>query len=177
MKEPELEEEDLRAAVDDGRLSITRRSLGEQPATVEVTLPSGRALQVPLADRGDGRATAETVAEENGLYKASDGKRTAFAAAGALNSREFADLRSTDALAGPLVEATGGAIIRIADGALPQVRRVRPGRDAGGGNWIGLESNEDYVVTGVTAMPLLPVWLLLGLVLATALFGWRREGR
>ncbi len=177
MKEPELEEEDLHATVADGRLSITRRSLGEQPPTVEVTLPSGRTIQVPLADQGDGRATAETVADENGLYKVGDGKRTAFAAAGALNSREFADLRSTDALARPLVEATGGAIIRVADGNLPQIRRVREGRAAGGSNWIGLKANEDYVVTGVTALPLLPVWLLLALSLGTALLAWRREGR
>ena len=177
MKEPELEEEDLHATVADGRLSVTRRSLGEQPPTIEVTLPSGRAIQVPLADQGDGRATAETLADENGLYKVSDGKRTAFAAAGALNSREFADLRSTDALARPLVEATGGAIIRVADGNLPQIRRVREGRAAGGGNWIGLKANEDYVVTGVTALPLLPVWLLLALSLGTALLAWRREGR
>ena len=40
MKEPELEEEDLRATVIDGRLEITRRSLGENPKTVEVTTPS-----------------------------------------------------------------------------------------------------------------------------------------
>jgi hypothetical protein len=177
MKEPELEEEDLRAVIAEGKLGITRRSLGDQPKTVEVTLPSGRSIAVPLADQGDGRAVAETLAEENGLYKVSDGERTAFAAAGALNSREYADLRSTDALAKPLVEASGGGIIRIADGALPQVRRVRPGRDAAGSNWIGLRSNEDYVVTGVDATPLLPVWLLLILLLGTALLGWRREGR
>jgi len=177
MKEPELEEEDLRATVAEGRLSIVRRSLGQQPATVEVTLPSGSTVAVPLTDRGDGRATAETVADENGLYKVSDGKRTAFAAAGALNSREFADLRSTDALARPLVEATDGAIIRVADGRLPDVRRVREGRRAGGADWIGLKSNEDYVVTGIDAMPLLPVWLLLALLLGAKLLGWRREGR
>jgi hypothetical protein len=76
-----------------------------------------------------------------------------------------------------LVEATGGAIIRVADGNLPQIRRVREGRTAGGGNWIGLKANEDYVVTGVSALPLLPAWLLLALSLGSALLAWRREGR
>jgi len=32
-------------------------------------------------------------------------------------------------------------------------------------------------VTGVDATPLLPVWLLLILLLGTALLGWRSEGR
>ncbi len=54
---------------------------------------------------------------------------------------------------------------------------MREGRAAAGSGWIGLKANEDYVVTGVTALPLLPAWLLLALGLGTALLAWRREGR
>ncbi|MDF2780452.1 MAG: hypothetical protein K0S96_256, partial [Geminicoccaceae bacterium] len=41
MKEPDLEEEDLRAAVHAGKLEITRRSLDQEPPEVRVTTPSG----------------------------------------------------------------------------------------------------------------------------------------
>jgi hypothetical protein len=58
MKEPELEEEDLRAVVIDGRLEITRRSLGDQPKQVDVTTPSGEEKQVALTADDSGRAAA-----------------------------------------------------------------------------------------------------------------------
>jgi hypothetical protein len=41
MKEPDLEENDLRASIADGRLDIARGSPSDKPAKVEVTLPSG----------------------------------------------------------------------------------------------------------------------------------------
>src|SRR5215475_13746218 len=79
MKEPELEEEDLRSIVIDGRLEITRRSLGENPKTVEVTTPSGAKATVPLTDAGNGKATGTMAAPESGLYRVSDGVHKAFA--------------------------------------------------------------------------------------------------
>src|SRR5262245_33614392 len=164
MKEPELEEEDLRAMVIDGRLEITRRSLGENPRTVEVTTPTGETVTVPMTDAGNGRATGAMPAAESGLYRVGDGSHRAFAASGDLNPIELADLRSTGDRLRPIVDATDGGIDRIAEG-LPEVRQVKPGRDPSGRGWIGLRSNEDYVVTGVNQAPLLPalIVLLLGL--------------
>ncbi len=45
-----------------------------------------------------------------------------------------------------------------------------------GGNWIGLRRNHDHLVTGLDAIPLLPAWLALPLLLGLALAAWRREG-
>jgi hypothetical protein len=46
-----------------------------------------------------------------------------------------------------------------------------------GNGWLGLRRNQDHIVTGVAALPLLPPWLALPLVLGVALVAWRREGR
>jgi hypothetical protein len=177
MKEPELEEEDLRAVVIDGRLEVTRRSLGEQPKDVEVTTPSGESKKIALTADDSGRATGALVAEEDGLYRVTDGTRTAFAASGDLNPVEMADLRSTDMPMRPLAQASGGGIFRLAEGGLPQIRRVRSDRDTAGSGWLGLKANEDHIVTGVDQVPLLPAILLLLLGLGMTVTAWWREGR
>src|SRR5262245_7066193 len=177
MKEPELEEEDLRAVVIDGRLEITRRSLGDQPKSVAVTTPSGEEKQAALTADTNGRATGALPAEEDGLYRVTDGTRTAFAASGDLNPLEMTDLRSTEQPMQALAEASGGGIYRLSDGGLPQIRRVRAGRDTAGSGWLGLKANEDHIVTGVDQVPLLPAILLLLLGLGFTITAWWREGR
>jgi hypothetical protein len=106
----------------------------------------------------------------------SDGERVAMAAAGALNPLELADVRATEAPLAPIVEATQGSTHWIVDG-LPTIRRISADRRTSGRNWIGLVANEDYLVTGVRRLPAMPALLVLGLVLAAAAAGWRREGR
>ncbi len=177
MKEPELEEEDLRATVVEGRLEVTRRTLSARAAEVEVTMPSGATRRLALEDAGHGRWTAILAADEIGLYRVTDGTRTAFAARGSLNPREFADLRATPDLMAPIVEASGGAVHRIAESGIPDLRLVRPGRDTTGRDWIGLRRNDDYVVTGVERIPVLPGALTLLLALGAAMLAWWREGR
>jgi hypothetical protein len=56
-------------------------------------------------------------------------------------------VRATEALLKPAADATGGALVWLADGN-PEIRRVRPapGRDMGGSipggrGWIGFRSN------------------------------------
>ena len=177
MKEPELEEEDLRAVVIDGRLEIARRSLGDQPKQVDVTTPSGKSRLVALTADDSGRAVGAIAAEEDGLYRVSDGTRTAFAASGDLNPVEMADLRSTETVLEPLAQASGGGIFRLAESGLPQIRRVRADRDTAGSSWLGLKANEDHIVTGVDQVPLLPAILLLLLGLGMTVTAWWREGR
>ncbi len=177
MKEPDLEEEDLRATIVDGRLEVVRRSLEEDPVSVQVTTPGGRTIELPLAESDGGRATGTLAAREPGLYRITDGMRTAFAASGELNPLEFADLRATPDRLQPLVEATHGSITRLIDSGVPEIRKVRAGRDTAGRGWIGLRGNEDYVVTGVDQVPLLPAFLVLLAGLGAVLTAWYREGR
>jgi hypothetical protein len=69
----------------------------------------------------------------------------------------------------------------LADG-IPDIRRVRAnrdasGRDPGGRGWIGFRANNDYIVTEVSQIPLLPGLAVLLIALVTLVFAWRREGR
>ena len=177
MKEPELEEIDLRAAVRDGTLAITRRSLKSEPGEVTVTRPDGTTRRVTLDMAAPGRAKASLPAEQIGMYEVSDGERTALAAAGALNPKEYQDVRSSGAKLTPLVESSGGAIVRVAGKEAPRLRKVRPGRERAGRGWIGFQENGAYRVTGVAEMPLLPP--VLGLILLGGLLAmaWLREAR
>ena len=177
MKEPELEEEDLRAAVHDGKLEITRRSLAERPPQVRITAPSGTTRSLTLEAAGGGRWTASLPAEEVGLYRVDDDPLTAFAASGALNPIEMSDLRSTAEILAPVAAETGGTVQRIQHVGVPELRKVRPGREASGNGWIGIAANRDYLVTGIDQVPLLPGFLALALLLGTALIAWWREGR
>jgi hypothetical protein len=181
MRETELEEEDLAARIEAGRLTVTRRSLDTAaPPEITVTAPDGTVTRAMPEAAGGGRAVLSMPAGMPGVWHASDGRRTAFAASAATNPLEVADLRSDPTRLGPLLTGTGGVARYLGDGAapaVPELRRVAPGRDVAGAGWIGLRRNGDHTVTGISAIPLLPAWLALALVLGAALMAWRREGR
>jgi hypothetical protein len=177
MKEPDLEEEDLRAAVHAGKLEITRRSLSEETPEVRVTTPSGATRTLRLEPSGGGRWSATIPAEEVGLYRVDDEPLTAFAASGALNPLELADVRSTPEILAPIAAETGGTVRRLQNEGVPELRKVRPGREASGNGWIGIAANRDYLVTGIDQVPLMPGFVALALLLGTALIAWYREGR
>jgi hypothetical protein len=177
MAEPELEEEDLRATVVDGKLEITRQSLGTDLPLVTVTRPDGQQEQVKLTAAEQGHATATLAAAAPGLYRVGDGQRQAFAAGGSLNALEFRDPRASTAPLAKLVQATGGGMVSYSKQGNPALRRVAIGDETAGNGWFGLRENRDYVVTGIRQTPLLPVWVALFLALGLMLLTWHREGR
>ncbi len=176
MKEPELEAESLTADIVGGDIAITRHTMAKTTPPVSLTMPSGRkqVLVLKKAEPGVWRATAK--AGELGLYRATDGILSTVAAAGPLNPKEVADMRATDAVLKPDAEATGGSVRWLADG-LPRIRRVDPGDNASGTDWIGLNANGAYRVTALEQQKLLPQWLALLLIVGTLLLAWRLEGR
>jgi hypothetical protein len=176
MKEPDLEEDDLRAFVEDKKLAIVRRSLEPDATPVQVTAPSGATETVTLKDGVAGRARGQVAINEIGIYRVSDGKRTALAAVGNLNPREYADMRATADRLEKLAAATGGGIHWIEDG-MPELRRVREGRLASGRGWFGILANRDYRVASVRQIPMLPGYVMLLLGLGALVLAWRREGR
>jgi hypothetical protein len=179
MKEPELEENQLTAAAKNRQITVARRSLEKpvQPVSVTVTNPDGSTRQVTLEEAGHGIARATVPADSIGLYKVSDGVRTAFAVIGSIDTPELRNVLTTDAKLKPVVDATRGGVQWLADGDRLELRRVDPDAAAGGRGWMGLRRNGRYTVRGVTETPLMPVALLLfalgGVLVAT----WYREGR
>ena len=181
MKEPQLEEEDLKATVKGARIEIVRRTLADRPGEVTATRPDGSSETLALEAARGGRWIASLEAREPGLYHFTDGVRVALAAVGALNPIEMADVRATEERLKPVVVASSGRIQWLVDG-LPDIRRVSPGGDAGGRSpsgrdWIGFRANSDYIVTGVTQFPLLPGIAVFLLALGVLVLAWRREGR
>jgi hypothetical protein len=176
MKEPDLEENDLRAAIDGDRLVVTRQSLESDDKPVTVTAPDGSTSSLPLTQEHGGRSTGMLAVSQMGLYRVTDGTRTALAAAGPLNPIEFADVRATPDKLAPLVTASGGGSYWLING-IPEVRRVAAGRATAGRSWLGLRENEDYTVTGFSETPLLPGIAALLLAVGALIAAWRREGR
>ena len=177
MKEPDLEENDLRASVDGNRLDVTRQSLEPDDRPVTVTTPDGSSRSLKLTHTHGGLSAGSLAIDQMGLYRVTEGSRTALAAAGPLNPVEFADVRTTAKKLAPVVAATGGGIFWVGDGKMPQIRRVAPDRAAAGKNWMGFRANGDYTVTGFSETPLLPALAALLLIAGGLLAAWRREGR
>ncbi len=176
MKEPALEEEALAASVDGGTLSVERRTTSDAPPPpVAATAPGGQQSMLTLKPTGPGRAAASIPAPDPGVWRVSDGTRTAFAAAGSANPLEMADLRATGSYLTGIVRASGGSLHWLDPAGAPELRAVEPDRVASGAGWIGLRRNHDHLVTGVDAIPLLPAWAALPLLLGLAFAAWRRE--
>ena len=177
MKEPELEEERLSAAIANGRITIERHTMAKSANPVTLTTPTGKTQTLTLNETEPGSWRATAKADELGLYRLTDGTLSAVAAAGPLNPKEVADMRATGAILKPLAEASGGSVHWLADGGVPTLRRVPKGRLAWGENWIGLRDNGAYRVTSVEQQALLPAWLAAILLLGMVLIAWRVEGR
>jgi hypothetical protein len=177
MKEPDLEENDLRAAVDGSRLVVTRQSLEPDDRPVTVAFPDGKSRTLQLAPVEGGRSTGQLAITEMGLYRVSDGSKTVLAAAGPLNPIEFSDVRTTADRLEPVVAATGGGTFWVGSGAVPVIRRVSVGDAAAGRDWLGLRTNGDYTVSGFREVQLLPALAILVLIVGGLVGAWRREGR
>lgn len=186
MKEPDLEEEALRATSVGGRIEITRRTLATTFPQVTMTSPgtsspnqpnAGATRTLELRQIAPGLGQAIVDVDKPGLYRFDDGTLRTVAAVGNPDPLEFSDVRATDAKLKPLVEASGGSIQWLADTPDPDIRSVRPGRAAGGSDWIGLRRNEGYTVAGINQTPLLPGILVALAFLAALGSAWWREGR
>ncbi|MEM6973699.1 MAG: hypothetical protein AAF577_12920 [Pseudomonadota bacterium] len=179
MREPELEEEALIAAVEpDGSVTVQRRSLLERPATeVLTTAPDGTRGSLTLAPAGPGRWEGLLEGPAEGLWRFAAEGYDAVAAVGPPSPREFEQPIATDEPLAALVAATGGRSAWLDDDGVPDVRLVAEGRRAQGRSWIGFAAREAYRVTGIRLTPMMPAWLA---ALATGLLflaAWRFEGR
>ncbi len=178
LGEPDLAAEKILARPEGDNLVIERRTLNDRPQSVEVQRPDGTVETLNLTKVDDGVYRAEISAADQGAYRLSGGEVSTVAAIGALNPKEFSVLSPTLDILAPLSQATGGtATIINPDAAVPTIRRVRPGAELAGDNWIGLLSHEEYVTRASRRAPMAPGWLFFALAFIFAALAWRREGQ
>ncbi|MEP1208998.1 MAG: hypothetical protein ABJM29_19930 [Rhizobiaceae bacterium] len=182
MKEPELDEEALRAKAVGNRLVVERQTMGDDPGRLDLITPTGKAVTLDFTDKGDGRFEAEYEAESLGLFRAANGDLTALAHVGPTNPREYADIVSTGDKLASIAVQTGGLIKRLSlenvAASLPRIVPVRSGSSSTHGNdWIGLRTTSASVLKGVIQIPLLAGFLGLGILLLLLSTMWVREGR
>jgi len=182
MKEPDLEEEALRASAHGREVSVERQTMKERPAPVMATAPSGARDEIAVAQSEPGLWRARFDAKEMGLWRFESEGLTALVNVGPPNPREFREVASTTEKLQPLMEATGGTARRLSTGgadtvSMPRVVELRDANRYGGSDWIGVRQTGASTLVGVEIAPLgLGLWAMLALV-GAVVAAWAWEGR
>jgi hypothetical protein len=183
MKEPDLEEEYLKATSDRTGIVIERRSMKDELGEAIVTTPTDKTVNVPMEPAGPGLWRGRLAATEPGLHKINMDELSAVALVGAANSREFSKVAATTEPLEPVAEALGGGQFWMGgtNGAeardMPRLAMMQAATRYHGRNWLGLRDREAYVVRGVQYTPLLAGFLALALFLGLIMLTWFRESR
>lgn len=180
MKEPDLEEEALRASARGRNIEIERQTLGDNPAPAIITAPDGSTRTVPFEAGRPGLFVARTAASEFGLHKVTTENLTAFASVGPENPRELMEVVSDPGKLQALAEATGGSSRRIGQETgsgvtIPRIVPVRSGRQFAGADWIGLRISDSGIVRGVSISPLFVGLIGLAILFGALVAGWIGE--
>ncbi|MBO1023367.1 hypothetical protein IPU75_01410 [Ochrobactrum sp. SD129] len=182
MQEPELEEEALTASGNGRTLSIRRQTMGDNPGIATVTSPSGKQLQVNLAQGKPGLFEGSLQTDEIGIFRVKNGDLETLAHVGPVDAPEFADSISTADRLKPLADATGGSVHRVHESAdssvqVPAITAVAANRTAAGNDWIGLRETSDTQLKSVNRLPLFSGLFALAALLFVFGGMWYREGR
>ncbi len=181
MKEPDLEEDVLRASGQEGSLRIERRSMKDNVAPVEVTLPNGETQSVELESAGPGHWRKVLEVRDHGVYRLKSDALSAVAHVGQMNSKELSTLNATNELVQPLLKETGGGAFWAGTDAdtvkLPRLAMLRSGRLMHGSDWMGFKKRDAYVTRGVRLIPLFSGLIALAILLGALSLTWFREGR
>ncbi|MGD8528709.1 MAG: hypothetical protein PVH06_08545 [Methyloceanibacter sp.] len=182
MKEPELEQETLRASAKGQSVIIERRSIEDEIDPVVVTTPAGEEITVTL-DRGERGLWRKVLpVDDHGVYRVASGELASLATVGKANTREFAAVTASTEPLTPALEGTGGGAFWMGreegEGAsLPRLAMIRSGHVMHGSDWMGLHKRDAYHVKGVRLFPLFTGFLALALLLSLLAAAWYREGR
>jgi hypothetical protein len=180
MKEPELEEEALRATVRGATVEVERQTLRDNPSPVTITGPDGQSRTVTLEPGRPGLFTARIPTSDLGLYRLTADNLTAFASVGPENPRELMEVVSDPGALQTLAQATGGSSRRIGRESgsavnLPRIVPVRSGSQFAGNDWIGLRISDSGIVRGVRISPLFIGLLGLAVLFGALVAGWLGE--
>ena len=179
MKEPELEENNLLATVNDNTIFITRTSLTNDNKPVEIISPSGLFSDIDLEDLGNGKQTGKINASEQGIWKLSYKNDMIDVLVGYENLIEFNDVRATDKLVKDLSKKTQGKVFWIKndlENSLPKIKFTEKNR-IHDNNTMQLIKNEQFFVKGIEQVSLAHWTILLILTILSIFITWYRESK
>ncbi|MCY4292552.1 MAG: hypothetical protein OXC72_12460 [Roseovarius sp.] len=176
MKEPELEEEALRAESTGLEMRVIRRTLSKEAGSLSIHTPSGMQIEMAMNEVEPGKFEALFDGPEIGIYQLGNDGHSAIIGLGPDSPVEFVNPISNPGILERFVADTGGGIHWLEDG-LPRIRSIKEGRNASGRGWIGIERRDAHETIAVRQLDLLPPWAVLLMVVGLTLWGWLREGR
>ena len=175
MREPELEEERLTLRSEGDEIVANLTSLSPVPEDLDLIYPDGSEGSYSWAENEYGTQEIRLSSEQLGLYRASVGELESIFLNGPAQPREFADLLSTTEILNPIAEATNGVVTRLTSASdTPELRMTS--RGGGDSDWLGLRDRNAYAVRDATSRPILPTWLVAGMLFGLLLLAWRHEG-
>jgi hypothetical protein len=181
MKEPDLEEEALRASAKGREVTVERQSVSGEPRETNLVAPDGSKTKLDMTPYAPGLSRAHVTVSRFGLYRAEDGEHVALVNVGQENPLEMQDVVSTTAKLRPIVEATGGTARRIAAGsggavAIPRVVGLNPSPSYGGADYIGVKRTGSTELIGARSTSLASGFFGLAALFGITTLAWVNEG-
>jgi hypothetical protein len=180
MKEPDLEEEALRASAKGREITVERQSVSGEAREINLVAPDGSKTKLEMTPYTPGLSRAHVTVNRFGLYRAEDGEHVALVNVGQENPLEMRDVVSTTEKLRPIVEATGGTARRVSAGAgdaisMPRVVGLNPSPSYGGADYIGVKRTGSTELIGTRSTSLASGFFGLALLLGMVTFAWVRE--
>ena len=180
MKEPELEEEALRASARGRVITVERQSVSGESRDTFLVGPDGLKTKLALATVAPGLARAQATVDRFGLYRADDGAHAALVNVGPENPLEMRDVVSTVEKLKPLAEATGGSARRLSaasvdDADIPRIVGLNPAPSYSGSDYVGVKRTGASELIGARSTSLASGFFGLALLLGAVVAGWLAE--
>ena len=176
MKEPELEENELSAKIDNDTILITKNSLNLDKKPIISTSPDNIKEEIILEDIGKGKQIGKILSPQEGTWKFSSGNSKISLIVGNSNSSEYLDVRTTDSIVKPLVNYTSGSIHWVNNKKnIPQIKQIQKNKLTNNSKNIQLLKNEKYFVKSLQQSSLTPWYFVLIFSLILLFLSWYRE--
>ena len=176
MKEPELEENELSAKVDNDTILVTKNSLNLDKKPIISTSPDNIKEEIFLEDIGKGKQIGKILSPKEGTWKFSSGNSQISLIVGNSNSSEYLDVRTTDNIVKPIVSYTSGSINWVNNEKnIPKIKQIQKNKLTDNSKNIQLIKNEKYYVKNIQQSSLTPWYFILIFSLILLFLSWYRE--
>ena len=179
MKEPELDERALDVSVNKNNITIRKQNNANLiEEDISLTKPDGEQEVIKLKANESGLLEYKLDAEQLGIYAFADvnGSRK-FAIIGDINPLELGGVITITDKFKELISASNGTAIWLDKTPKPRISAVNNAKKFGGSDWLALKRNNDYNVTGIENIAILPEWAILLMIFSALILLWLREGQ